>query len=83
MAQIKFGAFVTDMRGKIGGSVFSKNKNGAYAKNKVTPSNPQSGAQMAVRNLLAGFAQQWRTLTETTRQGWIDGAVNFPNKRFW
>jgi len=78
MASIKFGAFLTDMRGKIGGSVFSKNKNGAYAKNKVTPSNPQSGAQMAVRNLLAGFAQQWRTLTETVRQGWIDGAVNFP-----
>lgn len=78
MAQIKFGAFLTDMRGKIGGSVFSRNKNGAYAKNKVTPSNPQTATQMAVRNLLAGFAQQWRTLSESVRNGWNDGAVNFP-----
>ena len=73
--KIKFGAFVTDGRGKAGGTVFSKNKSGAYAKNKVTPSNPKSTAQMIQRNLLAGLAQAWRGLSEESRQAWI-GAVD-------
>lgn len=78
MSKVKFGAFVTDMRGKAGGSVFSKNRGGAYVKNKVTPVNGNTPAQQAVRASLAFFAQGWRGLSDDQRRSWTEGSVNFP-----
>ena len=72
--KMKFGAIVTDGRGKIGGHVASKNRSGAYLRTKVTPVNPQSVSQTAVRNRLGGIAQNWRGLTEAQRTAW-NGAV--------
>lgn len=73
--KIKWGALVTDGRGKIGGQVASKNRSGAYMRTKVTPSNPQTAAQLAVRSILAGLSSGWRGLTQDQRDGW-NGAVN-------
>lgn len=70
MAKIKFGALMTDARGKLGGHVFSKNRGGAYLRTKVTPSNPQTEDQQANRSLLGYLAQQWSTLTEPQRASW-------------
>lgn len=78
MAKIKFSAFMTDMRGKIGGTVFSRNSGGAYSKNKVTPSNPKTIAQQLQRQLMSAFAQAWRSLTQGQRDSWVAGAPNFP-----
>lgn len=79
MAKILFsGVAGVDMRGKLNGSVFSKNRGGAYVRNKVTPVNPQTAAQQNVRNRMSTNSQAWRGLTETQRQSWIDGAANFP-----
>lgn len=74
MARILFTAIVADVRGKIAGTVFSKNRYGAYARTKVTPSNPQTSAQVYRRSLLAQFAQGWRSLTDDQRLAW-NGAV--------
>lgn len=70
----KFGAIVVDGRNKVGGHVFSKNRGGAYMRTKVTPVNPQSSAQTAVRSSLTFLAQSWRGLTATQRASW-NGAV--------
>lgn len=79
MAKILFSGIAgVDMRNKLNGSVFSKNRGGAYVRTKVTPVNPQTTAQQNVRNRLSTNSQAWRGLTEEQRQGWIDGAVNFP-----
>jgi hypothetical protein len=78
MAKIKLGAFITEIRGKVGGTIFSKNKGGAYTKNKVTPSNPQTQKQQAQRSLLTTFSQAWRNLSEAQRTAWKNGAQNFP-----
>ena len=78
MSKIKFGAFVTDMRGKSGGSVFSKNRSGAYVKNKVTPINQKTAAQQGVRETLGKLAGDWRTLSEDQRSSWKEGSANFP-----
>jgi hypothetical protein len=67
MAKIKFGAMMVDARGKLGGHVFSKNRGGAYIRTKVTPSNPQSEAQVEQRALLSTYSQGWRNLTEDQR----------------
>ena len=70
--KLKFGAIVTDGRGKIGGHVASKNRAGAYLRTKVTPSNPNTVAQMQARSILASLSQRWQTLTESQRSGWND-----------
>jgi hypothetical protein len=75
MAKIKFGMFMVDGRGKVGGSVFSKNRAGSYVRNKVTPSNPQTSAQLQARSRLSSLAQQFRTLTQPQIDAW-NAAVN-------
>lgn len=68
--KLKFGAIVTDGRGKIGGHVASKNRAGAYLRTKVTPSNPNTVAQVQARSILSSLSQQWSTLLESQRLGW-------------
>lgn len=78
MAKILTTAIVADIRNKLNGSVFSKNRYGAYVRTKVTPVNPQSTSQMLARNKLTNWSQNWRALNESQRQGWIAAAPNFP-----
>jgi len=71
-------AIVADIRNKLNGTVFSKNRYGSYARTKVTPVNPQSTEQQNARNRFSTQSQAWRGLTEAQRQSWIDAAPNFP-----
>lgn len=66
----KFGAIVVAGSGKIGGHVASKNRGGAYFRTKVTPSNPQTSAQLNVRSLFTSLSQAWKGLTEEQRNAW-------------
>jgi len=75
--KIKFGAIITDGRNKIGGQVVSKNKAGAYMKNKVTPANPQTTYQIAKRANVTSISQAWSGLTDTQRTAWKAAAVNY------
>lgn len=70
MAKVKFSALVSDMRGKLNGSVFAANRGGSYLRNKVTPTNPNTSYQAAVRNRLTQFAQSFRTLTAAQITAW-------------
>lgn len=78
MAKILFTAVVADMRNKLAGTVFSKNRYGAYTRTKVTPVNPSTAAQQEVRARFGAQAQAWRTLTESERQSWITAAPTSP-----
>ena len=78
MAKILFTAFLADMRGKVNGTVFSKNRGGAYARTKVTPTNPKTTAQNAVRSVLTGFSQGWRALSAAGRAAWNAATGSFP-----
>ena len=75
MAKIKLGAFITDIAGKIGGTVFSKNKGGAYAKNKVTPSNPKTSYQTVIRAYMAAVSAAWRGLSYAQRNAFNAAAI--------
>lgn len=79
MAKILFGVGVADARGKLGGHVFSKNRFGAYIRQKVSPSQPRSASQMEVRAAFGGFSKSWtRDLDDSQRQGWISLAASIP-----
>lgn len=77
MAKVKFTAFLADARGKNNGTVFSKNRGGAYVRTKVTPVNGQTIYQTAVRNRLTSFAQGWRGLTDAQRASWNAAVDNY------
>ena len=75
MAKVLFSALISDMRNKLNGSVFSRNRGGAFLRTKITPTNPKTASQVAQRSKLASFSQAWRSLTEEQRSAWL-GAVS-------
>ena len=76
--KIKYSALVSDARGKLNGSVASKNRYGQYLRNKITPVNPQSNHQMAVRGQFGALSSQWRNLTEEQRESWKTAGADSP-----
>jgi len=70
-----FGA--TDGRGKINGHVASKNRSGAYARTKVSPTNPQTAYQLTARALLTSLSQGWRALTQAQRTAWNNAVSGY------
>lgn len=71
------GIGVVEGRGKLNGTVFSRNRGGAYARVKVTPNNPQTPAQLLRRSNLAFLSQEWNQLTEEQRLEWIGQTENY------
>lgn len=79
MALLKFGAMIADARGSIGGTVFARNRGGAYARNRTVPINPGTTRQTAVRALLGDLANAWtNTLSQVQRDAWELYAANVP-----
>ena len=74
MALIKWGMMVVDGRGKLGGHVLTKSRNGATARTKVTPANPQTSYQQSNRATFGQLSSNWAGLTESQRKAW-NGAV--------
>ena len=71
MALVQLGGGVHDIRGSIGGTVFSRNRFGNYIRARITPVNPQSSRQSVVRSAVQFLAQRWsNTLTQLQRDGW-------------
>jgi len=66
----KFGAIVVDGRGKVGGHVMSKNRAGSYMRTKVTPTNPNTAAQVLARVRLSTLSVAWSALTDAQRTSW-------------
>ena len=78
MAIIKFGNIVVDMRGKVSGNVYAKNKGGAYSRVLVKPTNPKTAAQSLVRAAFTALSQAWRAITGTQRLSWNQATGNYP-----
>lgn len=73
----KWGAVVVDGRNKLGGHVASKNRAGAYWRTKVTPVNPNTAFQAAVRNRLSQLATAWSGITAGNRLLWNNAVAAF------
>ena len=64
MALVKFGGGVVGMAGSIGGTTFSRNRGGSYARARTKPINPNTDRQQAIRASMAEMTQRWAdTLT--------------------
>lgn len=66
--------------GKQGGIVWSRNRFGAYARNRAVPVNPDSSRQRTVRNIFSQNSKAWAGLSNTYRDAWNQMAANLPRK---
>lgn len=79
MGLVKFGAGVSQISGKVGGVVYSKNKGGSYVRNFKAPTNPNTTAQSTIRGYFAQLAARWsNVLTAAQRAAWALYAENIP-----
>ena len=78
MALIKTTAIVDAISGKLNGTVFSRNKGGAYVRSRSTVLNPKTLPQQSVRAIFGSISQAWRDLTPEEQQAWINATPNYP-----
>jgi hypothetical protein len=62
--------------GSVGGTTFSRNRYGAYARYRAVPVNPSSTKQQIIRSTLGNLAQTWKGLTSSQRLEWNTQAPN-------
>lgn len=63
--------------GSIGGTVWSRNRYGAYIRNRSVPVNPNTDRQVAVRNAVRALTIAWQNvLTQAKRDSWETYAAN-------
>lgn len=79
MALIAAGSVVSDIRGSIAGTTYSRNKGGLYARARVAPINRNTPAQSLVRANFATNAKRWSgTFTDSERASWTAFAAANP-----
>lgn len=66
--------------GKQGGIVWSRNRFGAYARNRAVPVNPDSAKQRTVRNQFSQNAKAWASINDLYKGQWNALAANLPRK---
>lgn len=63
--------------GSIGGTTWSRNRYGAYIRNRSVPVNPNTDRQVAVRNIVRALTIAWQNvLTQAQRDAWNVYASN-------
>lgn len=70
MAKVKFGELASDVRGSIDGVTYSRNRNGAYVRSRVSPVNPNTPDQSQARFDFGSIATNYRGLSDGERSGW-------------
>lgn len=71
MALVKLGGGVTDIRGSIGGTTFSRCQGGNYMRARTKPTNPRSTLQTARRANVGYLTKYWSNdLVEQDRDDW-------------
>jgi hypothetical protein len=73
------GPAVSEVRGQLGGIVFSRNTHGPYMRTNFTPVNPNTTLQQAVRANFQSASSRWKNdLTVAQRLDWETYAANTP-----
>ena len=70
MARIKTSGVISDIRGKIQGSVFQGYKGGIFVRSSSSPINKRSFTQLQARSFTKYLQSQWLGLTAVQRQQW-------------
>lgn len=71
------GTLTSDARGKVGGLVLSRGRNGTNIRAHVVPVNPATNLQTQVRGTLGASQSAWRALDAGQRASWLAFATYF------
>lgn len=74
MARVSFSPLIVEARGKVKDTVFSSWKGRAYIRSRVTPANPNTPAQQAVRDSLARCVDLWQSFESLMKTNWDNWA---------
>lgn len=74
MARILGGGTFGEMRGKLGSSVFSRNRSGAIIRQYIIPIDVRSTAQLNARASFGSASSSWHSLTSEKKTLWQDFA---------
>ncbi len=78
MAKIILGAFVTGIRGKIGGTLFTKNGSGVSAGKITTTAKKAKPKGMFQASIVGAAARAWKTLDPAVRTAFNTNAGTYP-----
>lgn len=70
MAVIRGGSILGEIRGKLGGMVFSRNRSGQIVRKYSIPLNPDTGAQLQARASFASAVGSFHSLTPSQKTQW-------------
>lgn len=70
MAIFTPGVTVGQISGRVGGTIFSRNKGGAYVRNGSIPTTVTTTKALAYKAYFAAASQAWTALTDAQRLAW-------------
>lgn len=74
-----FKPILGQISGKIAGNVFAHNKAGAYIRQHVVPTNPNTPLQAVYRAMMSAITSRWQTVvTIEQKAAWASYAANTP-----
>lgn len=72
---------MSDIRGKVGTEIYSRNKGGAYVKTFTSPVQPNTTLQTTARSNFASAVAAWQALSVEERFQWNRLASQYNNSR--
>ncbi len=72
------GPAIASASGSIGGTVFSRNRGGAYTRNRAIPVTSTTSQALAAKARFATESQFWQTLTDGERGAWDSYSLQRP-----
>ena len=78
MAIIIPGAMVSQASGRIGGTIFSRNRGGAYVRNGSIPTTVTTPFAQLIKSVTAAQSQAWAGLADAVQEQWREWATQNP-----
>jgi hypothetical protein len=75
MARFILGGIISDIKGSISGTTFSKHRNSHVARSKAKQPRANSYYRQLNLQVMAQVSSEWRNLSNAQRQDWNDYAV--------
>ena len=82
-AKVLPGDSISEIRGKVGNTVFTPGRSVLALRRRVKPKNPQSSYQTAVRADMALYSAAWDALTDAQRLSWTSAAATTIKKNIF
>ena len=80
MASIKYSALISDIKGKLNGTVFSQGRYGSSIRNNKNGGGRGSALFDSQKSALTSISSAWRSLSDEQKQAWNDNAASFPKR---